>query len=315
MRKIVIAVLALLIIGGALYGAKTIIDNKQKPKPKVKKEVKIISTDTISNSTIAIVIPANGNLKAKRRVEIFSEVTGVFKSTGTLFKTGQEYRSGQSMILIENTEFYAQVQSARSNLKFRIRAPFNGILTEALVTEGTLVRNGQQLGEFIQTGVYELEVSISGEFADLLKIGKQVVLQNITDTKTYRGKVTRINGKINQETQTISTVIEVSHPDLKDGMYLTANLETQEIDKAIEINRSLLQSENQLFVVNNNVLKLTKVQPVHFSDKTVVVKGLTDGTVIISKMVPGAYEGMIVKTEEQVNIDKQKQTVLSTDSK
>lgn len=376
MRKIIIAILALLIIGGAFFGAKTLIDNKKAPKPRVKKEVKIISTDTVVNATIPIIIPANGNLQAKRRVELFSEVTGVFKPTGTLFKTGQEYRAGQTMIIIENAEFYAQVQSARSNLnnqitaimpdlrldypasygqwqsyldnwdmnasvpklpepkddkekyfitgrniyttyyniknlesrlgKFRIKAPFTGVLTEALVTEGTLVRNGQQLGEFIQTGIYELQVAISGEFADLLKVGKLVELQNITGTKTYTGKVTRINGKIDQETQTITTVIEVSDKDLKDGMYLTANLQAQQIQNAIELDRSLLQDGDQLFVVNDTLLELTSVQPVHFSDKTVVVKGIKDGTVIISKMVPGAYEGMIVKTEEQVAADKKK---------
>ena len=33
--------------------------------------------------------------------------------------------------------------------KHQIRAPFSGILTEALVTPGTLVRVGQKLGEFI----------------------------------------------------------------------------------------------------------------------------------------------------------------------
>lgn len=376
MRKIIIAILALLIIGGAFFGAKTLIDNKKAPKPRVKKEVKIISTDTVVNATIPIIIPANGNLQAKRRVELFSEVTGVFKPTGTLFKTGQEYRAGQTMIIIENAEFYAQVQSARSNLnnqitaimpdlrldypasygqwqsyldnwdmnasvpklpepkddkekyfitgrniyttyyniknlesrlgKFRIKAPFTGVLTEALVTEGTLVRNGQQLGEFIQTGIYELQVAISGEFADLLKVGKLVELQNITGTKTYTGKVTRINGKIDQETQTITTVIEVSDKDLKDGMYLTANLQAQQIQNALELDRSLLQDGDQLFVVNDTLLELTSVQPVHFSDKTVVVKGIKDGTVIISKMVPGAYEGMIVKTEEQVAADKKK---------
>jgi len=376
MRKIIIAILALFIIGGAFFGAKTLIDNKKAPKPKIKKEVKIISTDTVVNATVPIIIPANGNLQAKRRVELFSEVTGVFKPTGTLFKRGQEYRAGQTMIIIENSEFYAQVQSARSNLnnqitaimpdlrldypnsyaqwqsylnnwdrnastpqlpepkddkekyfitgrniyttyyniknlesrlgKFRIKAPFTGVLTEALVTEGTLVRNGQQLGEFIQTGIYELEVAISGEFADLLKVGKEVELQNITGTKTYIGKVTRINGKIDQQTQTITTVIEVSDKNLKDGMYLTANLQAQQIENAIELDRSLLQDGDQLFVVHDTLLELVSVQPVHFSDKTVVVKGVDDGTVIISKMIPGAYEGMIVKTEQQAAADKQK---------
>ncbi|MEN8817562.1 MAG: HlyD family efflux transporter periplasmic adaptor subunit [Nonlabens sp.] len=375
MRKVILSVLAIVIIIGSEIGAKTIIDNKKAPKSQVKKDIKIVSTDTIQNTTIPIVISANGNLQAKKRVELFSEVTGLFQSTGKLFRTGQSYKAGETIISIDNTEFYAQVQSSRSNLnnqitaimpdlrldypdsyqqwqdylnnwnmdrstpklpepknekekyfitgrniyttyfniknlenrlsKFRITAPFSGTLTETMVSEGTLVRNGQQLGEFIQGGTYEVEVSISAEFVDLLEVGKEVEMSSISGNKNYTGKVTRINGKIDQASQTIITVIEVSHPDLKEGMYLTANLQAQKIEDAIEINRSLLQDGDQLFTVNNNALALVDVKPIHFSDKTVVLKGLKDGTVIVAKAVPGAYEGMLVKTEEQAASDKE----------
>jgi len=204
--------------------------------------------------------------------------------------------------------------------KFRIRAPFDGIVTEAMVSEGTLVRNGQQLGEFIQTGVYEIEVAISAEFDDLLKLGESVELINVTGTKTYQGEVTRINGKVDQATQTISTIIEVTSPDLKEGMYLTANLQSQKIDNAVELDRGLLQDGDQIFVIQDSTLQLKSVQPVHFSNTTVVLKGIEDGTVIISKSVPGAYEGLLVKTEEQQQAenakkDAQKSTENDSESK
>lgn len=384
MRKVILSVLAIIIIIAAAYGAKVIIDNKTAPKPKIKKDVKIVTTDTIQNTTIPIIIPANGNLQAKKRVELFAEVTGVFKSTGKLFRTGQAYQAGETIIIIDNTEFYAQVKSARSNLnnqitaimpdlrldypesypqwqdyladlnvgrgipklpvpkndkekyfitgrniyttyyniknlesrlgKFRITAPFSGVLTETMVSEGTLVRNGQQLGEFIQAGIYEIQVAVSAEFADLLQIGKGVEMRNISDTKSYQGKVTRINAKVDQASQTIITVIEVEHPDLKEGMYLTANIQAQKIENAIEINRSLLQNGNQLFTLEEGQLVLTDVVPVHFSDKTVVLKGVEDGAVIIAKSVPGAYEGMVVKTEEQAKADQAKDSNSNSES-
>lgn len=375
MRKIILIVLAVVIIASAAIGAKMIIDSKTAPKPQVKKEVKIVRTDTITNSTIAIVIPANGNLQAKRRVELYAEVSGVFRGSSKLFRTGQEYRAGETLISIDNTEFYSQVRSARAGLnnqitaimpdlrldypesyqqwqtyldnwdinsstpelpaainekekyfitgrniyttyyniknlenrlvKYRITAPFSGVLTDAMVTEGTLVRNGQQLGEFIQNGIYEMQVAVSGEFADLLEIGEKVTLSNIAGSKSYEGEVTRINGKIDQASQTITVVIEVKNDDLKEGMYLTANLDAQEIEGAVELDRSLLQNGSQLFIVEKDKLRLLEVQPVYFSDKTVVLKGIEDGTVIISQAVSGAYEGMIVKTEEQAKKDKE----------
>ena len=373
MRKIILSILALILLIGAIYGAKLIIDSKTAPKPKVKKEVKIVSVDTIVNTTVPVVIPANGNLQAKNRVDLYAEVTGVFRPTGKLFRVGQEYRKGETIIHIDNTEFYAQVQSARSNLnnqitaimpdlrldypesfqawqyyldnwkvnqntpslpepandkekyfitgrniyatyyslknlesclgRFRVRAPFAGVLTEDMVSEGTLVRNGQQLGEFIKTGTYELQVAISAEFADLLQKGEPVTLYNISKTKEYQGKVTRINAKVDPGSQTITTVIEVSDKDLKEGMYLTANLEAQKVDNAVSLNRNLLQDGNQIFTVRGDSLVLTEVQPVHFSDKMMVVKNLVDGTAILSKTVPGAYEGMIVKTESEISAE------------
>ena len=39
---------------------------------------------------------------------------------------------------------------------------------------------------------------------------------------------------------------------------------------------------------------LVKVNPVYFTDKTVVIKGLEDGTSVLSRAVPGAYPGMKV---------------------
>ena len=99
MRKVILSVLAIVLVIAAIYGARVIIDNKTAPKPKIKKDINIVTTDTIQNTTIPIIIPANGNLQAKKRVELFAEVTGVFKSTGKLFRTGQAYQAGETIIL------------------------------------------------------------------------------------------------------------------------------------------------------------------------------------------------------------------------
>ena len=84
-----------------------------------------------------------------------------------------------------NTAYY-NVKNLEVKLgKYNLRAPFKGILTEALVTPGSLVRAGQKLGEFIDPSVYEMEVSVNAEFADLLKKGNSVKLNNLEKTKDY----------------------------------------------------------------------------------------------------------------------------------
>ncbi|NDV44214.1 efflux RND transporter periplasmic adaptor subunit [Flagellimonas sediminis] len=366
MRKLIIsAVLGGFLILASLYFAGIIAGSKDNRRPQSPKVVKTVFVDTVKNKTIPLVVPANGNLKAKKRVELYSEVQGVFRPGSKLFRSGQEYTAGQTLIRIDSDEYYASVQSAKSTLynlltsimpdlrldypeiypkwqtylnsfdmekttpalpemgsekekffitgrgiisnyyavknleqrlsKYIISAPFNGVLTEALVTEGTLIRSGQKLGEFINTGEYELEVSVSKTYGDFLKVGKEVELHNLDKTNTYTGKVTRVNGRVDQGSQTITVAIEVDGADLKEGQYLEASLEAREEANAIEINRSLLLDNDQIFVVKDSILDLMYVDPVYFTDKTVVLKNVPDGEVIVSRPLSGAYAGMLVK--------------------
>lgn len=366
MRKIILSILGLALVAVAFFGAKTLVDNKNKPKPVVPKVVKTVLTDTVKNTTVPIVIQANGNLTAKQRVELYSEVQGIFKTGNKLFKPGQKYNQGETLIRIDASEYYASVQSAKSNLynsiaaimpdlrldfpdvfpkwqsylngfdlnkttpklpeisnekenyfitgrgivsayynvknleqrlaKYRITAPFSGILTEALVTEGTLVRNGQKLGEFINPSVYELEVAVSKSFASVLKEGENVSLSNLEKTENYTGTVSRVNGNIDATTQTITVFIEVKHPDLKEGMYLEANLDAEKVDNAIEIDRNLLLDSQEIYVVKDSLLDVISAKPIHFSETKVILKDVPNGTIILRKPVPGAYAGMRVKS-------------------
>ena len=193
------------------------------------------------------------------------------------------------------TNYYSVKNQEQRLKKYRISAPFSGILTEALVTEGSLVRSGQKLGEFINTDIYELEVSISKTYSDLLKIGEEVELVNLDQNKTYKGVVARINGSVDQATQTIKAFIDVRNKDLKEGMYLEANLNAKQEFDAIEIDRSLLLENDQIFVVRDSILDLIDVKPVYFSNKKVVLKEVPEGTTIVTRPVVGAYAGMLVK--------------------
>ncbi|WP_339706802.1 HlyD family efflux transporter periplasmic adaptor subunit [uncultured Kriegella sp.] len=370
-RKIILSILGVLLIGASIYGAMAIVNSKKTLRPRPEKVVKTVFVDTVQNGTVSIVVPANGNLMAKQRVELYAEVQGVFRSGNKLFKAGQVYNRGETIIRIDASEYAASVQSAKSTLynlitsimpdlrldypevfskwqdylngfdikestpplpemtsekekyfisgrgiltnyyniknleqrlsKYRIAAPFGGVLAEALVTEGTLIRAGQKLGEFINTDVYELEVAVSKTYSDLLKVGEMVELVNLNGTKKYTGKVARINGRVDQASQTIKAFIEVKDEGLREGMYLEANLNAKKESNAIEVDRGLLLENDKIFVVRDSILDLIDVKPVYFSDKKVVLKDVPDGQTIVSKPVVGAYAGMLVKVFDESN--------------
>ena len=198
---------------------------------------------------------------------------------------------------------YYNIKNLEQRLsKYNIRAPFSGILTQALVTEGTLIRGGQKLGEYIDTSIYEMEVAISKSYADLLEKGKKVSLNNLEGTQTYEGIVSRVNGSIDVATQTVTAFIEVKNETLKEGMYLEAQLEAKQEENAIEVNRSLLLDNNEIYVVRqDSILDVVPVNPVYFSDTKVVLKDVPEGTVIISRPLQGAFPGMLVKIFEDDN--------------
>ena len=77
MRKIILAVLGLLFILGAIALGNYFIEKNQKPKPKFRKKVNTVFVQNVQNSSVPIVLSANGNLVAKNKIDIFSEVQGV----------------------------------------------------------------------------------------------------------------------------------------------------------------------------------------------------------------------------------------------
>jgi len=365
MRKYISIALGIVLLIGSFLIVKTMIANNQRPERKAKKIVKTVFIDNVKNKDIPITISANGNLVAKNKIEIFSEVQGVLQTTSKEFKAGTSYRKGETILRINNEEHYANLQAQKSNLynaitsimpdirldypneydkwqaylssfdfnkttptlpemnsekekffisgrniytsyynvknmevrlnKYIIRAPYNGILTDAIVNPGSLVRQGQKLGEFINPSVYEMEVAINANYIDLLQKGNTVKLQNLDNSKTWNGKVIRVNGKVDQASQTVKAFIQVAGKNLKEGMYLEANLVAKKEKNAYEMPRKLLINNESVFVYKDSILELIKVNPVYFKDKTVVIKGLENGTKVLSKNVPGAYEGMLVK--------------------
>jgi multidrug efflux pump subunit AcrA (membrane-fusion protein) len=359
-----------LILAGALLIAVIFIQSSEKKKPKIEKVTKAISTEEVQNKTIPIILSTSGNLTAKNKIELFSEVQGILKVSNKDFKSGTWYKKSETIININSDEQLANLQSLKSNLlntliamlpdlkidypneyekwqsylsnfdlnettlelpatnserekyfiafrniyssyynvktqevrlsKYRIDAPYNGILTEALVTPGSLVRPGQKLGEFIDPSVYEMEVSINAEFSYLLKKGSSVELSNLEHTKTWKGKVVRINGKIDQSSQTVKVYIQVKSSDVQEGMYLEASLIAKSVDDAYELSRTLLVDGNRVYIVKDSQLELVDTNPVYFNDKSVIVKGLENGTLVLSKEIPGAYTGMRVKITKEM---------------
>ncbi len=374
-RKIISIALGIILLVGAFYIAKSLIDSNQRPRQEVPQVIKTVYTQSVINGEVPIMVNANGNLIASRKMELYSEVQGIMLETNKPFKPGQSFKKGDVLLRLDSREFYTSLLSQRSALydriaammpdlkldypeaferwnaylkgfdlnkniknlpksitdkdrffvtsrqiittyynvknleeryeKHVIRAPFDGVLTASLVNAGTLIRTGQMLGEFISLERFELEVAVNADYLDVMKVGRQVKLIDLNNKKEWIGTVKRVNGRIDQETQTINVYLGVSGKGLIEGMYLEAKIEAIPQSNAIEIPRSLMLNEKEIFIVENEKLVVKEIMPVHYTDNTVIIKGLENGTNMISRPVAGGYAGMPVKMDSELSISDQ----------
>jgi membrane fusion protein (multidrug efflux system) len=345
MRKSITIIIGVLLVAASAYIANDLSNREKKQRPKQETAKPTVFVEIVDNSTVPVSVIESGRLIAKNRIEIFSEVQGVMQQTQKEFKPGAMYSQGQTIVSIRNDDFYANLQSQKSNLqnlitsilpdlrldypdayqkwddylrtfdmdkptaklpepssdkekffitgrniyttyystknmeivlnKYNLRAPYDGVLTDALVTPGSLVRPGQKLGEYIDPSVYEMEVSVNKSILNALKVGQKVVAQDPENSALkWKGKIVRINGRVDRTTQTVMIYIELKGKDLREGMYLEAIINGQPIDDSFEISRSLIVDQSKVYIVTDGILSLVHVTPVFYNEKTVIVKDL-----------------------------------------
>jgi multidrug efflux pump subunit AcrA (membrane-fusion protein) len=194
------------------------------------------------------------------------------------------------------SSFY-NLKSAEARLnKYDIHAPFNGVVTSSNIRQGTLIRPGQLLGEFISSGQFELETSLSIRFLPFIKVGSKVDLHSADIGGMWTGQIERINKKIDESTQTVKVYIAVNGSDLREGLYLEGTLRGLTIEDATALPRRLLLDNNHVFTVqNDSIMQKTEVQIVEYTETEAIVRGLVDGDPLVMEVVSGAFSGMVVR--------------------
>ena len=363
LRRILLSVLGILILVVAFSLSKSIANGNPPPRKEAGKVVKDVYYVEVKNNVYNVQIPSNGVLEAYQRIKVTARVQGLMQTISPLFKSGQAYKKGQTLVQIESSEFRSNVISQRASLYnlitsvlpdleldfpeayeiwkafllqfdveqtvpalpameenvrlfisgrgiissyyalqnleksltfYSIKAPFDGVLVAANVTEGSLIRPGQELGDFIAPDHYELKVALPKSYVEKIAVGASVELKSIDTQKTYPGKVARINAKVTTQTQSVEVFIRVSNPELKEGMYMESQIGALEFENVFSIDRGLLDGDQQLYLIEKNQLQLKQVKVVHFTETDAIVSGLTDGQLLIAQPIIGAYQGMEV---------------------
>ncbi len=179
------------------------------------------------------------------------------------------------------TNFYNIRQNEARIGKYIIRAPFAGSITESAIDEATLVRTGQQLGEFISTGSYELEAGVSYNESRYAKPGAKFELRDVNSGDVYTAEIVRINDKVDPNTQQVKIFARVRGEGARSGVYLEGRISADFFKNAMSIPRDALVGENQVYVVTDSIATLQKIEVLQKDNKTAIISGFNAPTTII----------------------------------
>jgi multidrug efflux pump subunit AcrA (membrane-fusion protein) len=194
-----------------------------------------------------------------------------------------------------HSQFY-NIKSQEERLsKYEVKAPFSGVITEAAINPGSLVRANQKMGSLMNNNHYELEATV--RLADLAYVqpGNTAKLYS-TDLKgEWTGRVTRVSDQIDPNTQTVFVYLNVSGPNLREGMYLRGQIKGRLIEDALEIPRDLIVDQNSVFLIGkDSTLVVQPIEVMSMTEEKAIIKGLENGSILLGQSFVGAYNGQKV---------------------
>ncbi len=196
---------------------------------------------------------------------------------------------------------YYKVKNLEERLsKYKIKAPFDGILVKGNISDGAYIVPNQMLGEFIDPNNFEVSVNIPVNHIEKIKLNQSVSIIYNDNKNTITGNIKRINRKVDEMTQTIKIFIEFNNKNLFEGKFVEVKIPMGVIPNSQIISRSLLINDNYVFIANeDDKISKINVKPLFYNKENVIVTGLDDGTRLITSNVSDIYEGMKIKVVQR----------------
>ena len=182
-----------------------------------------------------------------------------------------------------------------------IRAPFDGVVAERLVSPGQFVQVQTPVMRIVRMHPLKLTAEVPERFAPWIETGRDMTVHvDAFAQETFHGKVVRISPSVRQSSRAFAIEGEVPNTDgrLKPGTFARVLITTDHVDRAVTIPAAAVQSRygtNRVFLVQNGQLAGREVVlGDRLGDRVEVSQGLTAGTPIVAADVEQLADGMRV---------------------
>lgn len=216
------------------------------------------------------------------RSETLTRDNAITKSQLELADLGVKSAEAQ-LKAAQSGEAYAKRQLADAT----IRAPFSGTVAVRYVNQGELLNPGARVATLIDDSKMKLKIGISELDVPLIKNGDKVtVTVDAMPDKTYEGKIVSLGTKADMA-RAFTIEVEIPNPgnQLKSGMFARAEIKREAAREVTTVPAAAVVTngqKTQVYVVNNNVAKLTAVKTgVATTERIEITEGLKgDETVV-----------------------------------
>lgn len=200
---------------------------------------------------------------------------------------------------------YYSIKSSEANLrKYRFYAPFDGTISQVSLQSGSFVNPGSNIAKVLRSDKLEIKVDVSAEDIFWIEKGAPATIMAEND-REWKGIVTRIGEFVNQSTQSIDVHIAVngSNERLYDGQYLEAKIPGKVVDNGMIIPRNAIFNGNEVFVLQDSLLKVREIKIHKTNPETAIFSGLAKGEQLVVEPLINAHNNMKAYKLEEKNKD------------
>jgi multidrug efflux pump subunit AcrA (membrane-fusion protein) len=201
--------------------------------------------------------------------------------------------------------FYT-IKSAEERLrKHRYYAPFDGSISEVTMESGAFINPGTKIGTIIRTGLHELRVAVETRDIPWVQVGAPADIYSSETQQQWVGQVARISDFVNQNTQSVDVYLTINPGKQKiyDGQFLQSAIPASKVKDGMMIPRNVLYNTNEVFVVEDTLLKTKQVFVHRTMDENVIVSGLDEGADLVVEPLVNAHNNMVVYKSEKKDIN------------
>ncbi len=224
----------------------------------------------------------------------------------------------------------AELAAARLNYnRTKISAPFDGRIMAKSAELGQFLSRGSSIGRVFATETMEVRIPMTDvQISELgLRLGYSAGAEGSeglpatvstvfgTEQRLWNGFVRSVDASVDSTTRLLFATVVVDKPfeqnasgsiPLIPGLFVDVQLASPAKLVGIEVPRTALRNGNQVYVYDEEKLRLKTVKPVFTSADKVIVSGaegseLALGEMVITSPVPGAHDGMAIKLPEALN--------------